>query len=192
MDGRNVTLAALGACVSALLMSSCGGGNESTPVAIRACDGAGACVTTLAGSGQHGNVDGAAQDAQFSMPHSVAIDVESNVHVADYGNNSLTRLIAQGSVSTPAEDPVSFPYPADVAIDASGNRYVADTYGNRVLKQTPAGETTVFAGTGRSGDADGDASTATFSLPTGLVMDAQGALYVADMGNGKIRKITPI
>lgn len=192
MVKRKVIVCAAGVGLSALLISGCGGGTDSTPVTVKACDGGSACVTTMAGSGQHGNVDGAAQDAQFSMPHAVAIDNASGVHVADYGNNSLTRLISQGRVSTPSEDPISFPYPANVAIDASGNRYVADMYGNRILKETPAGETTVFAGTGQSGASDGDATTATFSLPIGLAFDAQGALYVADMGNGKIRKITPI
>lgn len=179
-----VTVYAVGAGLSALLVSGCGGETDAN-----ACGGA-VCVTTVAGTGQPGNVDGAAKDAQFSMPHAVAIDAQSNVHVADYENNNLTRIISRGSVSTPPEDPIAFPHPENVATDASGNTYVADTYENRILKTTPAGETTVFAGTGENGDGDGDASTATFSLPTGLAFDARGALYVADMGNRKIRKIT--
>jgi DNA-binding beta-propeller fold protein YncE len=182
---RNFPVCLATACLAALMASSCGGGTDSA-----ACDGAHACVRTFAGTGQRGNVDGAAEHARFSMPHSVAVDAESNVHVADYENNNLTRLVSQGRVSTPPEDPISFPHPADVAMDASGNSYVADTYGNRILKVTPAGETTVAAGTGQSGDMDGDAATATFSMPAGLAFGADGALYVADMGNRKIRKIT--
>ena len=185
MVKRNVTVDAVAAGLCALLLSGCGGGTITF-----ACADGGCIVTTVAGTGQHGNVDGAALDAQFSMPHSVAVDAQSDVHVADYENNNLTRVISQGTVSTPAEDPISFPHPANVATDASGNRYVADTYGNRILKVTPAGETIIVAGTGQSGSTDGDASMATFSMPTGLALDAQGALYVADMGNRKIRKIT--
>lgn len=189
MVKRKFIVFAAGAGFSALLMSSCGGGDDS-PLPPQACGVGSACVSTVAGTGEAGNVDGMAQVAQFWMPHSVAVDAESNVHVADYGNNNLTRLISDGGVSTPPEDPISFPLPANVATDASGNKYVADTYGNRILKVTPAGDTTVFAGTGRAGGEDGDAATATFSLPTGVALDVHGTLYVADMGNRKIRKIT--
>jgi serine/threonine-protein kinase len=191
MFKRKVVVCAASASLVALLMSSCGGSDSPpAPQAARVCSAGNACVTTIAGTGEPGNADGMAEAAQFWMPHSVAVDAESNVHVADYGNNNLTRLIAQGKVSTPPEDPIRFPHPANVATDANGNSYVADTYDNRILKVTPAGETTVLAGTGQAGSADGDASTATFSLPAGLAFDAEGALYVADMGNRKIRKIT--
>jgi DNA-binding beta-propeller fold protein YncE len=188
MVKRKAAVCAAAAGLSALLMTSCGGGSDTAADA-SSCGGAGACVTTVAGTGQLGNVDGAMGDAQFSMPHSVVVDAQSDIHVADYGNSHLTRVIAQGRVSTPPEDPIAFPFPADVATDAGGNSYIADTYGNRILKVTPAGETTVLAGTGQSGSNDGDAATATFSMPTGLAFDARGALYVADMGSRKIRKI---
>jgi sugar lactone lactonase YvrE len=195
-----MTIAELTRCVpsawqhgflAALLASSCGGGTGNEPQAQMAnpCGG-GICVTTIAGSGEFGNVDGSSQAAQFSLPHAVVVDPNSDVHVADFGNNNLTRLISGDVVSTPAEDAIDFPHPSDVATDSAGNKYVADRYGNRILKITPGGGTSVLAGTGRSGSEDGDAATASFSMPTGLAFDAQGALYVADMGNRKIRKIT--
>lgn len=179
------------AWLSAFLIGSCGGDGTDAPAAplTVACTAGSACVTTVAGTGEAGNVDGPAHTAQFSMPHSVAIDAARRVHVADYGNNNLTRVISWAGVTTPPEDPISFPNPANEATDSNGNRYLADTYGNRILKVTATGETIVFAGSGHPGGADGDASTATFCLPTGLVFDSEGALYVADMGNRKIRRI---
>jgi hypothetical protein len=179
------------ACLSAVLVASCGGDGTDAAAApmAKACVAGSACVTTVAGTGESGNVDGSADTAQFSFPHAVAIDAASNIHVADYGNSNLTRLISNGSVTTPAEDPIMFPLQASEVTDGNGNRYVADSYHNRILKMTPAGDTIVLAGTGYSGGTDGDASAATFSMPMGLAFDAEGALYVADMGSRKIRKI---
>lgn len=177
---------ALAACV----VAGCGGDSASGPApgAPEACNTV--CVSTVAGTGEFGNVDGPAPQARFSFPHAVAVDASGAVHVADYGNDNLTRLLAEGRLSTPAQDDVDFPFPADVAVDAAGNRYEADRYGNRILKFTPAGELSVLAGTGEAGDRDGDGSVATFSLPTGLALAGDVALYVADMGNRKIRRIT--
>ena len=178
------------ACVAGLL-AGCGGGADAPAQlqAARPC-GDGACVSTVAGSGEFGTLDGPAATAQFFMPHAVAVDASLQLHVADYGGSNQTRLVAGGLVFTLAEDPIDFPHPGDVATDAAGNSYQADLYGHRILKRTPDGKTSVLAGTGRSGDQDGDGASASFSLPAGLAMDALGALYVADMGNRKIRRIT--
>ncbi|MET0543766.1 MAG: hypothetical protein ABWZ88_18645 [Variovorax sp.] len=182
---------ALHCTLAALLASSCGGGTSSAPQARMGnpCGG-GICVSTVAGSGEFGNVDGSSRDAQLSLPHAVAVDANADVHVADYGNSNLTRLISGDVVSTPVAGAIDFPHPSDVATDSAGNKYVADRYGNRILKIAPGGETSVLAGTGQPGSEDGDAASASFSMPTGLAFDAQGALYIADMGNRKIRKIT--
>ena len=182
---------ALAGAAAACLLAACGG-NTDVVVAVRFTQpcGAGACVSTVAGSGEFGTADGGAMAAQFFMPHSLVVDAMSQLHVADFGASNATRLLAAGQVSTLAEDPIEFPQPGDRATDAAGNTFVADTFGNRILRIAPGGETTVLAGTGQMGDQDGDASTATFSLPSGLAFDAGGALFVADMGNRKIRRIT--
>jgi sugar lactone lactonase YvrE len=172
-------------------VANCGGGTVVvfTTGSGRPC-GQGACVSTVAGSGEFGTADGPAMAARFFMPHSVAVDEMSQLHVADFGADNRTRLIAADTVTTLDDDAIDFPHPPDVAVDAAGNRYVADMYGNRILQVSADGTTSVLAGTGQHGDQDGDGASASFSLPSGVALDATGALYVADMGNRKIRKIS--
>jgi sugar lactone lactonase YvrE len=172
------------------LFTACGGDGGTGDVPLAAPCGSGACVSTVAGSGAFGTADGSAAAAEFFMPHALALDADARLHVADFGSSNGTRLVADGQVSSIGNDAIDFPHPADRATDAAGNTYVADPYGNRILRITPAGVSSVLAGTGRPGDADGDAAAATFSMPSGLVLDASGALLVADMGNRKIRRIT--
>jgi hypothetical protein len=180
----------LDGAAAACLCVACGGAMESGAQGPTGTCGSGICVSTVAGSGEFGTADGMAMAAQFFMPHTVAIDAMAQLHVADFGSSNGTRIVADGQVSTLAEDAIDFPHPGDRATDAAGNTFVADNFGNRILEITPDGHSTVLAGTGQAGDRDGDAATATFSMPSGLVFDAQGALLVADMGNRKIRKIT--
>lgn len=187
---------AMNASVVMLLIAGCGGGNEvgeatANARADHACAAERPCVSTVAGTGEWGNVDGRAHSAQFSLPYAVMVDSDGAVHVADYGNSGLTRKISlSGWVTTPADNEVAFPRPADSAIDRHGNRYVADTYNNRILKITETGVQTVLAGAGACGTQDGRAEVASFCLPSGLVLDAEGNLYVADTGNARVRKIT--
>ena len=69
---------------------------------------------------------------------------------------------------------------------------MADTYNNRILKVSPNGTFTIFAGGGTvPGYADGVGADAKFSSPTDVAVDSAGNVYVADRNNGMIRKITP-
>src|SRR5436305_4710193 len=80
-----------------------------------------------------------------------------------------------------------------IALDRWGNLYVADTDGQRVRKVNPAGIVTAIAGTGVpgfSGDG-GPASAAQLNLPYGLAVDLAGNLYIADLGNQRIRRVSP-
>ena len=82
--------------------------------------------------------------------------------------------------------------PGGVTVDASGNLFIADNLNNRIRKVTPAGIITTFAGNGArgwSGDG-GPATSASLSGPSGVSVDQSGNLFIADLGNLRIRKVT--
>ena len=77
----------------------------------------------------------------------------------------------------------------DITIDAAGNLFVADDGKNRVLKITPDGKISSFAG-GDYGSADGAGNAAKFQSPTGIAIDPKGIVYVVDSTGYSVRKIT--
>lgn len=84
-----------------------------------------------------------------------------------------------------------FDSPAGVAVDADGNLLVADLGNHTIRKITPAGVVSTFAGVARqSGHVDGPAASARFNQPFFLALDPAGNLYVSDLLNHVIRKIT--
>ena len=99
----------------------------------------------------------------------------------------------QAHVITVAGDgsPTNFADPFGVAVADDGTVYVADAGdSNRIQKIAPDGSVTTLAG-GSEGFSDGSGTQASFDTPSGLAMDSDGNLYVADTGNNRIRKITP-
>lgn len=76
-----------------------------------------------------------------------------------------------------------------ITFDAADNLYISDPYRQVIRKVTPDKVISVYAGTGKMGLADGEATKAQFNLPQGLTMDAVGNLYVAQYF--ALRKITP-
>jgi uncharacterized repeat protein (TIGR01451 family) len=160
-------------------------------------------VSTYAGNNRiQGYLDGASGVAEFSGPYGVAVDVSGNVFVADLGNTVIRKITPGGTVSTLAGSgtqgsadgtgtAAQFHNPNGVATDAAGNVYVTDRGNFLVRKITPAGVVTTLAGSGSAGFADGTGVAANFEGPTGPCVDAAGNVYIADIGNNRIRKITP-
>jgi len=158
-------------------------------------------VSTFAGNGKEGYKDGFGSTAQFNSPIGVAADFDGNVYVADTFNHRIRKITPRGAVSTLAggkkgyEDGIDteaqFNLPTDVAVDSDDSIYVADTLNHCVRKVTPAGEVSTLAGIGTEGYRDGPGSEARFNYPTGVAVNFDGNIYVADTNSYRIRKITP-
>jgi sugar lactone lactonase YvrE len=157
-------------------------------------------VSTLAGNGNDGFVDGYASEAEFYVPIGIVVDAAGNVYVGDEGNSSIRKITSAGEVITLAgngkfsfSDGVgrnaAFNAPGGIAIDASGNLYVADYLNNCIRRVTPSGTVSKIAGNRKKGFADGSPSEAQFYYPFGIAVDPQGIVYVGDQFNHRIRKI---
>jgi gliding motility-associated-like protein len=159
-------------------------------------------VTTLAGSGAIGFVNAKGTAASFSSPNGLVIDADGNIYVADMNNHVIRKITQNGNVTTFAGSGklgnadgqgtlASFNAPTSLTIDATGNIYVVDEFNNNIRKIDVNGAVTTLAGSGFAGYADGLGKAASFSLPYGITIDVTGDLYVTDIQNYRIRKITP-
>ncbi|MGB5700211.1 SMP-30/gluconolactonase/LRE family protein, partial [Muriicola sp.] len=83
-----------------------------------------------------------------------------------------------------------FNNPYGIAIDKEDNLYITDSSVGLIRKIAPNGDVTTLAGS-TSGFADGQGTAAQFSFPTGITVDKQGDIYVTDVSNNRIRKISP-
>ena len=158
-------------------------------------------VSTFAGSGTNGFVDGQDVSASFARPYSVAVDFNGTIYVADTGNNRIRTISPSGYVSTFAgsgfigsDDSqgvfATFSSPKDLTVDLNRNVYVADLGNNRIRVISPSGLVSTFAGSGSIGCIDDQGYSASFARPGGITVDAFGTVFVSDTGNQKIRSIS--
>jgi hypothetical protein len=159
-------------------------------------------VSTLAGSGIGGYRNGSALEAQFYYPEYIVLDNSKNLYiVVNVFNPSIRKLSETGTVTTLAGGGpqgfangdginASFWGLAGIGVDSSNNVYVADAGNQQIRKITASGNVTTLAGAGTAGFSDGNGVGAFFSGPSGVAVDSNNNLYVADGGNHRIRKIT--
>jgi sugar lactone lactonase YvrE len=157
-------------------------------------------VTTVAGqAGVSQNIGGVSGTARFVSISGIVADQAGNLFVTD--DQTIREVSAAGMVFTLARPITALPscYSetsslSGIVRDAAGNFYVADSALNAIFKVSAGGAINVVAGgigCGDPGLVDGNGNLAQFNMPTALALDLAGNVYVADMGNNKIRKVTP-
>ncbi|MBB5058068.1 sugar lactone lactonase YvrE [Granulicella aggregans] len=165
-------------------------------------------ITTIAGTGIAGfsGDGGAATSAQLSFPYGLATDISGNLYFADNGNNVVRRIDARSGVITtiagngaqqasgdggPATS-AGVPFPTAVALDGLGNIFIATPSSDTIRKiDAKTGTISTYAGGGAGISGDGGPATATtLSDPEGIALDGAGNLYIAEMYNNDIRKVT--
>ncbi|WP_309612666.1 hypothetical protein, partial [Flavobacterium sp.] len=169
---------------------------------IRAISNTGS-VTTFAGTGSPGLVNGQGTAAQFNAPRGLSNDATGNLYLIDYNNNCIRKITSTGLVSTLSGNGAfgftngigtssSFKYPEGIATDSSGNVFVADVANNCIRKIAATGDTSTFSGSAVRGLENGQGGTmAMFNSPVAVAVTTTGITYVIDDFNSCIRKITP-
>ena len=144
----------------------------------------------FAGAGRQGfsGDGGLATAALLDGPNALAVDTAGSVYISDNSNGRIRRVTPDGMISTF----VSIAGVSGLAFDAAGNLYASQGLGT-IRRITPAGVTSVIAGTGTAGFSGdgGPATAAMLSSPFGLAFDAAGNLFFADAQNNRVRRITP-
>lgn len=162
-------------------------------------------VSTFAGSGSAGAIDGNGENARFRFITSLAIDAANNLYVADNFNHTIRKVTPGKEVTTIAGkaqiagdidatgENARFTFPYGVTVDPTGQfLYVGDN-GNDVIRKINLAtkEVAVVAGDGTRVRKDGNGVAAGIPGPGNLAFDADGNLIITEKGAGMIRKMAP-
>ena len=135
------------------------------------------------------------------------MDDQGNLYIGDTANNVVRKINTEGIVSTVAGNgsheysgdggpalKAGFKTIGDIGVSPSGELHIVETNNHTVRKVTKDGKIVRVAGRpgvqGFFGD-DGPATKAMLKQPTCIDFDSKGNLYITDMGNSRIRKVTP-
>jgi sugar lactone lactonase YvrE len=166
-------------------------------------------LTTVAGIGPYiiepnGGDGGPATSASLDGPRGIKFDGEGNLYIVEFGRCRIRKVDRDGKISTvagngtcgyssdggPATGTV-LGDPWGLALDSAGNLLIADRDGSRIRQVDANGLIHAIVGNGEyafSGDGD-LANQARLWAPTDIAFDVEGALYIADAGNFRVRKI---
>ena len=153
----------------------------------------GGSVTTVAGDGVPGDMDGAALASRFDTPTALVVDGAGNLLVADTQNGAIRKVTRAGVVSTLARSPLDdgqplMRRPGSLALTHDGYLYVGDLARGRILQVSPEGQLRGLTGIGIDFHA-GDERAARFARPAGIALGPDGSLYVADALKRALRKV---
>ena len=145
-----------------------------------------------------------ATSVSISLVDGIAVSPKGDVYISQRAHNIINRIDSNGMLIRVAGTGVSgysgdggsalkakLKVPAGLCFDAAGNLYIADRENNRVRKVDTQGIITTVAGTGVAGFSGdgGPATQAQLNLPSGLVIDKKGNLFISDRSNNRVRVV---
>ena len=164
-------------------------------------------ITTYAGTGTAGySGDGAlATLARLNRPQGIHLASNGDLYIADALNSAIRKVAAVTGIITTyagtgtagfsgdggAATSAQLNAPEAMHLNSVGDLYVADTVNNRIRRVSSGGTITTVAGTGTAGSAGdgGSATAAQLDTPRGIAIGSNGAYYIGDRNNNKIRKV---
>jgi sugar lactone lactonase YvrE len=183
--------------------------------AIRRVDALTGIITTIAGlppQGGYSGDGGLATAALIGQPAALVFDAAGNLFFAQLASCTVRRIDALTGIITRYAGNLSCGYAGDggpalnavlqftkqnynrpqLAFDSSGNLLITDQVNHRIRRVTAStGVISTIAGTGTAGFSGdgGPAASANLNFPSGILVDNQGVIFVADTSNSRVRKI---
>jgi hypothetical protein len=147
-------------------------------------------VTTLAGRGTSGMVDGTGTNTAFRDIHYAALDTSNNMYIADRGNSAVRKVTSNGVVSTVYQ--AALTNFRGLAFSSTGVLYAAESpnYVISVITTSGTASKTIFVGSGSSGYVNGQGTVASFGQMNAIAFNTAGTLFVTDAGCDAIRKVS--